>query len=532
MRLRPLSLAVTTVLAATACTLAAGPAQAAGNSLTVTTIGRNGARITSDLVLANTATGAMVQAKSGKAIALSRGQWSVVVDIQTPDKSPYRMSDTIAGAQVSVAGSTSLTLDARKGKPVTASVDATSGKAAASYGSEVTAVACPTINFGAQVGVYNVPGEVYEVPDPGATDLQFAWMQTWAGDMGSAQPQTNQFYAVTKETKGLPASAGISYRQASMAEVSLQMRNGETSQPVNSVMAQPAPQGQGCQTMLYGYADMLGSGLTGHAYLSPGSWGLQGYNMTGAQGLDTSASSNSLNLVAGHSYWQSFDLAVWGPRAGLPDVTHRSVTYDPYATIADTGSGTSGAADTHNAVTLSEGSKVLKRQTISTDYGSSPTFSAPISSAGWYDLAVTATRVLKAQLSTEVTLDWHFHASPSTSEVAPGYQAVLSPGGMNYGNAASPRTTTPVTITLHRTDEPWSDSGQAYAPESVKSVKVYASHDGGKTWQAVTAARVGSHWVAEVPEPAAAGSVALRTVAVDTAGDSSTQTVYNAYLVD
>ncbi|MBC3842983.1 hypothetical protein GXW82_30865 [Streptacidiphilus sp. 4-A2] len=181
-------------------------------------------------------------------------------------------------------------------------------------------------------------------------------------------------------------------------------------------------------------------------------------------------------------------------------------------------------------MTLSQGSRTIKRKTITTSYGGSSPFSAPISSAGWYDLGVTATRVLKAQLSTEVALDWHFHATPGTSEVAPGYLAALAPEGLNSGNSAAPRSTTAVTVSLKRTDEPWS-GGETYAPETVKGLSVYASHDGGKTWQAVRVARVGGHWVAEVPEPAAAGTVSLRTVAVDTAGDSSTQTIYNAYLV-
>lgn len=531
MRLKPLSLAVTTVLAATACTLAAGPAQAAGNSLTVTTIGRNGARITSALVLTNAQTGQQVKAKSGKAISLAKGPWEVIVDIETPNATVYRMSDTLAAEKVTVSGNTSITLDARKGKAVTASVDATSGKAAASYGAMETAVACPANNISGEVGVYNVAGQVYEIPNPGATEFEFDWMETWAGDLGSKSPATNQFYAVTKDAKGLPATPSVYYHRSSMAEVSLSMRTGETSEPINEVTAESWSENAICGSMLYGYQAMQGSGMTGHAYFSPGPWILNAYSTAGNRGLDNNADGSTRNLVAGHSSWQFYDAAVWGPTAGLPDVSGRHITYTPYATIADATAGSGGQADTHNTVALSKAGKLLKRQVITTNGGFGSTFSEPVSSAGWYDLTESATRVLKAKLSTWMVLNWHFHADPRVSEVAPGYLAKLSPSGLNYVNAAAPRSTTAVTVSLSRTNEEGPSTGEAFAKETVKSVRVYASHDGGRTWHAVTVRSTDGHWVAEVPEPATAGAVALRTVVADTAGDTSTQTVYNAYLV-
>ncbi|WP_207892241.1 hypothetical protein [Streptacidiphilus pinicola] len=527
-----LSLAATTVLTAAAGALGASPAQAAGGTLTVTTISRTGAKVTSNVVLTNPRTGDRVTAKSGKPVRLATGSWSLVVDIETPDNSVYRMSDTLAATQVAVSGNTAVTLDARRGRPVTASVDATSGKAASSYGSEETAVACPVNDIGGEVGVYNIPGKVYEIPNPRATQFRFAWMQTWASDMasGPGQPSSNGFYAVTRVTSGLPAAPNAAFRQAGMAEVSLAMRNGETSQPINSVLAQPAPAGGSCDSQLYGYADMLGNGVTGNAYLSPGQWSLQGYNDTGAQGLDTSATTGNLNLTGGRHIWQTFGRAAWGPAAGLPYVTGRAVTFTPYKMIADTDAGTSGSADTRDVVTLSQGGRVLKRQTLKASYGA-PTFSQRIGAAGWYDLAVSATRVLPAQLTTGVTLDWHFHADPAVSEVAPGYLATLNPWGLSLGNSAAPGSTTPVSISLHRVNEPWPDGQQHFAPESVKELRVYASHDGGKTWHYVKATWSGGQWLAEVPEPATAGAVALRTYVVDTAGGTSTQTVYGAFLV-
>ncbi|MFD0329230.1 hypothetical protein ACFQZC_16245 [Streptacidiphilus monticola] len=320
------------------------------------------------------------------------------------------MSDTLAAVKVSVSGRTAVTLDARRGKRVSASVDATSGAAAGSYNAFETAVACPANNWGGLVGVYNVPGEIYEIPNARATEFQFGWMQTWTGA---------DYYAVNRTTKGLPANPTAYFRRSSMARVNLAMRSGETSQPVNGVMANPSTGGQGCTDLLYGSSDLTGSGTDATAWLSSGQWQVRGYNTSGAWTLDTNDNRGPVKLTGGHSYWLNFGRAVWGPTAGLPVVDRRSIRFTPYATIADVNSGTGATADTRNTVTLSKAGHVLKRQTLTTSYGSAPTFSAGIASAGWYSLSVTSTRKLRAQLSTTVTLAWHFHADPRVSEVAP-----------------------------------------------------------------------------------------------------------------
>ena len=84
-RRRPLILAIATALTPVVCTLSAAPAQASGSTLTVTTIGRNGAKIADSVVnLVNTRTYTAYQGKSGTRLTLPAGPYVVTTDIETP----------------------------------------------------------------------------------------------------------------------------------------------------------------------------------------------------------------------------------------------------------------------------------------------------------------------------------------------------------------------------------------------------------------------------------------------------------------
>ncbi|MFC1408756.1 hypothetical protein ACEZCY_05605 [Streptacidiphilus sp. N1-12] len=523
MRRIPLGLAVATALVPVLGTLSATPAQAAGSSLTVTTIGRNGAKITSDLNLVNTRTGKYVSAKSGRRVSLAKGLWSVTVDIETPNTSPYLMSDTLVGVRYSVTGNNKLTLDARRGKLVRSSVDALSGAAGKQYRSLQTAAVCSGDDSSGLAGAYNVPGQIYEVPNPGSTYFHFAWLDSWVSDELVNGKTTQTAYYVTRATTGMPTTPSASYRRSGLAKVALWVRSGETPTPTGEINVGPTDRSTLCEDMVYGSAFVRTTGpYNATAYVTPGDWSLNGYNSDG-----DNVYTNGRTFKAGHSYGQAFGAAVYGPTSGLPVVANRSLTYNPEQTIGDDHTQTN--VDTHNKITLSLGGKVLKSQTITTKYGSGGTFSVHLAKAGWYVLTDSSTRVHAAPLSSTVTLDWHFHADPKHSQVSPGYLTTFNPAGLNSSNSAPERSTTSVAISVLRSTAEW--QGEPFAAEHIKSLKVYASHDGGKTWHALSVRKSGSQWVAKVPEPGSKGLVALRTVVVDTAGASSTESVYRAFNV-
>lgn len=530
MRRRPLILAIATALTPVVCTLSAAPAQASGSTLTVTTIGRNGAKIANNVVnLIDTRTSVTYQGKSGSRISLPAGSYVLTTDIETPDSSPavMGMTDTLAARTVSVSGSTAVTLDARQGKQVTVSLDAMSGTGATGYSAFLDAAVCGSGTTFGQSQAYNRPGGLYEIPNSSSA-VTFAWMQSWQNSDTVTGPNGTAYY-LSGHTTGLPASPSAAFHRSGLAHVPITVRGGEATDSNTATMFQPEPPGQlTCATDLAGQSFQAEAPYNVNAYVSPGTW-IARTDQIGNTGETGGGFTRPRAYSAGQTVYQTFGRAVFGPTAGLPVVRNRAITYTPYNTIADATGGTDEFARTRDTVSLLKGGKVLKQATVTADGGSFGTFSQGITTAGWYTLRVAATRATPASLSTTVGLVWTFWANPARSQVSPGYLTELNPLGLNRFNSAAPNSTTQVDIGLRRMDVAGGDP--AYAAETVRTVRVYASHDNGGTWSAVPVHASGSSWVADVPEPATSGLVALRTVVTDTAGDTSQQSVYRAYRV-
>ncbi|MDI5963264.1 hypothetical protein [Streptantibioticus silvisoli] len=506
-------------------TLPAAQAQAATGSLTVTTIGRNGAKVKADVQLYNTRSQAVKTVKSGVKTSLPTGTYIVTADIETPDSAPgvMGMTDTLAGRQITVASGTTLTFDARQGKQVKASLSGEAGSAS-DYQGQILAGVCAKDDTLEEALAINTPQGMYEIPNS-SNALQFAWMATYLDQPAAG---TGAEYYLSGQTTGMPASVSYAYSRAKLAHVSVMVRSGESVGGQTSFEFQPTPPGNlSCETDMWGPAyEEDAPGYAVDAYVSPGTWEARTDEFSGSDDVGGAFTGDHV-YAGGRTYDETFQRAVFGPTEGLPYVEGRAVTYTPYNTIADAVGGTGESPSTYDTVTLSRDGRTLKTQKLTTGSEAYPTFSEHITATGWYVLKVVATRVRAANLSSTVSLDWHFYANPAHHQVEQGYITRLYPTGLDRHNAASPGTTTPVTVYLTRKD----GYGEKYAAETAKSVAVYASFDSGKTWHAVSARRSGAHWLADVKEPSAAGAVALRTVVTDTKGVASTQTIYRAYTV-
>ncbi|QMU79504.1 hypothetical protein GXW83_31185 [Streptacidiphilus sp. PB12-B1b] len=500
--------------------VSAVPAAAAtGNTLTVTAISRTGARVAATAEVMNLADESMYSFATGKAHALPKGTYAVLADIQTTGAGGA-VSDTIGSQIVTVSGAKSVTLDARQGRAVHVSLDSNPAPADQwTIDSRVCADGMPV----GDVEVSNNQGSLYVVPNA-SKDLQFAYLADLQGSTG---------YMLSGMTTGIPSNPGGAFRKAALALVHVQARSGDEEAAQTDVEFQPEGPTDNCQTDLAGPGDEQDGPFNQTVYVSPGRWEPRSDVFGGPGDLGGEFAAQA-SFAGGHTYWETFGQATWGPVSTVPTVWERAIDMSPDGLIEDPTPGTmTFGSSVWSTFELTQGSKVLKKQNLNS-YGNQTDFNEPIRYAGWYNLSVDAHRygagfaLPSGTLSNEVTLGLHFYASPSVTQAAPVYLTHFLPGGLNAYNAATPKGSMPITLDLDR-----GPTGNPDAPlpnDPVKSVLSWYSTDGGKSWHALAVKRSGSAYTVAVPDPAS-GAVSLRSEVVDTKGDTSTETVYRAYTI-
>ncbi|MGW0436327.1 S8 family serine peptidase [Micromonospora sp. NPDC003197] len=150
---------------------------------------------------------------------------------------------------------------------------------------------------------------------------------------------------------------------------------------------------------------------------------------------------------------------------------------------------------------------------------------------GWFEvppgrasfrLETSATRSV-SELGTRVEAVWTFrsgHVAGDEPARLPAMAVRYAPR-LDATNAAPAGQAFDIPVTV--VHQPGIPAG------SVRSLTVEVSYDDGKTWQKAKVRSSGKGWVASVRHPAQPGYVSLRAKAVDSAGNTVTQSVIRAY---
>jgi hypothetical protein len=489
------------------------PASAASGKLFVTTVGRDGHAVTSPITIMNSATsysGLPIWTSSGRTLKLADGHYYVLADIQGS------ATDTLAAAYVTVSGTgtTKVTLDARKGHLVKATLD---GKTLTDY---INARICVDGGF-ADEDVYGTPGSVYAVPSTSAA-VSFAYL---------AQGQGATVSGLT--ASGVPSRRGGAWTASRLAKVRLTVRAGETAgTSIASVLQPESPNGpNNCQYDLYGPVEQAAAPYTYTELVSPGYWNVRTNDSVGGYYL-------MRHVLAGHSYSYTYYKAAWGvggpsTEEHLPIVGHSAITLiAPPITDPDGNGGEYNEALSTVALSLN-GHRIAGGKALA---GGSPVaqFRAAIKSAGWYTLTDSVTRdytiygitAPSSLLSPKVTLSWRFYATPAQSEIAPAFWSSFAPGALNAMNQAKPGRATTVKVTPIRSS---SDPNASVVADSVTKLRVWWSGD-GVHWKTLAVTHRSSGYYVTVPG-LASGNVYLRSKITGSHGDTSTETVYKAYAI-
>ena len=516
------SLAFAGVAALVPLVASAASAQAASASLAVTTLGRHGAKVSTTVTLVAVPSGQSYTVKSGKRINLPAGRYLAMTDIYESARDGLG-TDTIGAQVVQVSGRKSATLDARKGKPVKVSLDTPADVTEAPHISAQVCAAVSNMPSAYSVGGWNDEGALYAIPNSSRL-LQFGYMAQWSG---------NDSYVAVKNTTGIPTAPGGSFKRSKLATMRFSVRGGTQMARQNDTALQARPKTDDCTTDLMSEVRDDEAPYSATVHVTPGTWQPRD-DIMADNGDDVGGGFPKLRtLKAGQSVTQSFGRAVWSPMHYLPLVDRRSVTFIPEALIGDPDVGTSGADPTQETVVLSKGGTTLKKKTLTNWGDGDAEFSAGIHSAGWYRLTVDAHRhrpgitFPAGILSSRATLDWYFKADPAKPMVAPVFLTRFLPAGLNSHNQAAPNSTTTVAVSAGRGSQ---GPDLKLTKVTAKTVRVWSSVDGGRTWKAAAVRHTGSTWQATVNNPAS-GAVALRSEVTDSAGDHSVETVYRAYAI-
>ena len=482
------------------------------SAVTVTTIDRAGKRVSTQVQLQSLKTGTVYNLTSGKAGRVPDGTYNVGAVIQESGNSS---ASTFVDRELTVSRPGSVTLDARPGRLVRFAVN--DPKAVTN---QVWLVAAsPATGFayagGGGPATYVVPGNL----PPG-------WNFYVQANLSSVTPSGSPVaYSLIRIIKGRVPSAPAWYTSTGkLATVHITVRR---LNPGDAEFVGLMPMVSGPNSFPFPL------GIPGTGYYGPTPYTVQ-FRLTPGYAWQQSGPYgetllNNLPVWGAHQYYETFGAATFSPNWAAEQAVEvdgnklffgtsngQWLFEDP--AVAGVLDGNSYGLPSVETAALYQGGKLV----ASADDGGTVTIPA---ATKWYREVVVAQPESGDPMFGQVTLDYTFPAAaqPDQGTYSPDYVTpVIRPSGLNADNAARPGGKTPVPIWLARPSAP---------ADWVRSVQVWASDNGGKTWAALPASHRGGTWTVTVTNPKTAGYVSLRVRAALGNGVTTEVTVINAYAV-
>ncbi|MGW4497855.1 S8 family serine peptidase [Micromonospora sp. NPDC004336] len=224
------------------------------------------------------------------------------------------------------------------------------------------------------------------------------------------------------------------------------------------------------------------------------------------------------SLRAGRHYRESWNSAPYGPSFPAAGITRQGDRIGVNLPLHSDAQGHPGGSLADTARTALYRNGVLVGENAEPAYGE---FEVPPGAAD-YRVEVLSKRSF-TDLATEVAATWTFRSRHVAGDdpVALPASAIRFTPRLDRENAAPAGRSFAIPVQVRR---------QPGAPTArVAALTVDVSYDGGKTWQRARVRPGGDGWTATVRHPAGPGHVSLRATARDTAGNTVTQRVIQAY---
>jgi hypothetical protein len=488
------------------------PANAATGKLLARTLGHTGVARSSQVIAVNLHTHDLFQGQSGRAFSVPDGRYAVIAGINDHDT-----VETLAEAIVTVRGTATrdVTLDGRKGRLVKVALD---GKRVTD---NVSASVCAGTDGIASVEGYQPGGALYVVPNSSHV-------------FRSAYTGVEQGTVLSGFAVGVPSHLGGAWRTSQLAKVATAVRSGEQNAfyTYYDLSRQHAPHsGNTCTADPGELISGVAAPYRVTDLVSPGYWTVRTDDQANP-GMVGGYYLGNRHFRAARSYSFTLYGAAWAPHGQIADLRPGAIDFG-FPTFADPAGNGDEAAEKATLALRVNGRLLAKR--TETDFGNEPRdFYVASRKTGWYTLTDDEHRYrpglsFAGVLSPRATFAWHFHAVPSTVgtgfRLTYGFWPSLRPEGLSLTNSAAPGSKT--TVLMHFARRSFDTTN--IPRDSVTKVRAWFSSD-GTHWTSVAVRHTSAGWTATVPDPAT-GKVSLRVQATGSHGDTSRETVYQAYAI-
>jgi len=520
------------------------PGRSQLETITFTGIDRNGhavppAHLAASVGAINLATGKLTVATASSSgavtVTVPAGRYDLSAGLVTPLPGSAIDSVTlIDDPEVSVTHDLAVAFDARRGVPISATLDRHEGDEWI-----VGALTETVAGISYLLWAPSLPGMggIYAVPTPRVTDRPYEFLAQLQLDNAVPGPNgpglATVGYSLEFPTVGrIPPRLEYRVHDSSLATVRQDLH--QQGKPMTLVDEIRLPLGAAfapfSKFSLFGLGteSYLPPGKTVTEYLSPGSWETVGGVFYGPPAGSViyqpgwQEEEPAVTYRAGHSYHESWGAAALGVASAsirlgdviAPDVLPDSASAPGHLDADLTAAGLSGT------ITLRRGATVLGTRPV-TDQRP---FTVPAASAR-YTLSVTARRSVPwSTLGTAARATWTFRSG----HVAGASAAALPLWDVRISGAFDSLDRAPAGRPFRLTVAPDLPAGARQA--RITSIAVAASFDNGTTWQRLILHRAGcGRWSTTVSPPAGSAFVSLSASLTDAAGNSTRQTVIRAY---
>jgi len=502
---------------------ASAPAIASAASARIRVVGvdRNGHQVGEQPATLEASNGASYTV-DGNTIRVPTGTYLVAAAVATGS-----VSDTLVVRQVRIAGSQTIAMSAAGGKLVRLALTGVSGAPAddqvnVCLGTQTAAETPVAAYGGGGVQLYAVPFR--------SNDVGFSYLAAWTGAQAG--------YAITgSSADGIPSRLGFTQHLGELARLTVDIRSGVNPAsfnlwdigPDNYYRALCSPGRIGGQ---------MTAPFSVTQYVTAGEWTSEtdtAYVTGGGETDFTGFNYLVRHLAARHGYTQTFGAAVAGPGPIQPAIDGNLFRFDASDLFDVPGLQGDDQCCARSTVTLGRGGHVQWTAHLN-EWRGNTYFQRTVTQPGWYDFDVTASRwnphgsEPADLLSPRATIDWHFYirpVPPAGNQVDfPVTVTTFGPRGLSMSNEAASGATTTIAFQIVRDG----DEGSPAHHYALRTVRVLASFNDGVTWHQLSVSRRGGSWLAVVRDPGS-GYVTLRSIVTDSAGDSTTETIYRAYAI-